>query len=344
MTDQASKPAGSARLTELAFAYKNSNTLLTAIDLDLFTHIAAGADRLGPLADRVGMDAEIVDRIVTVCKALDLVEELDGRLRNREDVDRYLVRTEKGFLGDYFRTSARRDYATWADLTGHLDGSVADVADHVDYKLLMADPARARQFTELGYKGAIGLAYRLTRVFDFARHRRWLDFAGGSGVYSIAACERNPDLRATVMDQPNVIAVAREYIAAKGLSERIDVATGDFLIGDDYPPGHDLISFITPLQGYMPDAVIQVFGNAFAALEPGGEILVIDYMLENDKTGPLDPALVSLFSVRGGRPRGRVNTGTEFRRFLHEAGFEQIDTRWFTPHQLGLVTARKPGP
>ena len=84
---------------------------------------------------------------------------------------------------------------------------------------------------------------------------------------------------------------------------------GDFLIGDDYPPGHDLISFITPLQGYMPDAVIQVFGNAFAALEPGGEILVIDYMLENDKTGPLDPALVSLFSVRGGRPRGGGRRG-----------------------------------
>jgi hypothetical protein len=207
---------------------------------------------------------------------------------------------------------------------------------------MMEDPERARRFTESGYQGALGLAYRLIKFFDFSRHKRWLDFAGGSGIYSIAACERTPGLRATVMDQPNVIRVAEEYIAAKGLGERIDVRSGNFLDPTDYPCGYDLISFITPLQGYMPETVRRVFGYTFSALEVGGEILVIDYMLRDDKTGPLDPALASLFTVRGGRCRGRVNTGSEFREYLQSTGFEHVETRWFTKHQLGMVTGRKP--
>jgi len=342
MAEDITRGLTSERITELAFAFKKSSTLLTAIDLDLFTHLSSGAHTVEKLAGATGLEPEKIDRIVTVCKTLGLLRDLDGRLENASDVERYLVSSRKGFLGDYYRTSARRDYATWADLTGHLTGTVEDVADHSDYVRMMGDAERARRFTESGYQGAIGLAYRLVKFFDFSRHERWLDFAGGSGVYSIAACERTPGLSATVMDQPNVIRMAEEYIAAKSLGERIDVRSGNFLDAADYPGGYDLISFITPLQGYMPETVKRVFGYTFSALEAGGEILVIDYMLNDDKTGPLDPALASLFTVRGGHCRGRVNTGSEFKEYLQSAGFKHVEIRWFTEHQLGMATGRKP--
>ena len=92
----------------------------------------------------------------------------------------------------------------------------------------------------------------------------------------------------------------------------------------------------------MPDKVIAALAKAYDALEPGGTILVVDYMLRDDKTGPLDPAFVNLFGIREGRFLGRVNTGAEWSEFLDEAGFVDADYRWFTPHQLGLITARKP--
>ena len=78
------------------------------------------------------------------------------------------------------------------------------------------------------------------------------------------------------------------------------------------------------------------------SLEPGGTVLVVDYMLRDDKTGPLDPAFVNLFGIREGRYLGRVNTGAEWCEFMAEAGYVDAQAGWFTPHQLGLITARKP--
>ncbi len=70
--------------------------------------------------------------------------------------------------------------------------------------------------------------------------------------------------------------------------------------------------------------------------------MVVDYMFNDEKTGPLDPAFLNLQSVRDGRYSGRVNSGAEFREFLGTAGFREIDVWWLMPHQLGVVTGRKP--
>ena len=196
--------------------------------------------------------------------------------------------------------------------------------------------------TVAGYEASIGLGHKLAKEYDFSRFGTWLDIAGGSGCYAIAACERNPDLQVMIMDQPNVIVVAQEFVAKHDLEARIDTMDGDFL-ETPFPGGHDLASYITPLQGYMPDEIIDVLRRSQEALKPGGEMLIIDYMLEDDKTGPLDPAFVNLAGVRRGRYLGRVNTGAEWCGFLAEAGYVNAVSRWFTPHQLGLITAQKPG-
>ena len=97
-----------------------------------------------------------------------------------------------------------------------------------------------------------------------------------------------------------------------------------------------------PLQGYMPDEVIRVLERTYAALEPGGTCLVVDYMLNDEKTGPLDPAITNLGGVRHGRFIGRVNSGAEFRDYFTRAGFEDIDIWWLMEHQLSVVSGKKP--
>jgi SAM-dependent methyltransferase len=290
----------------------------------------------------MGIEAEKADRLLTACKAMDLLREVDGRHVNMSDVERYLVKDSRTFFGDYLIYIARRDYANWdniaADLTAIADD---DKRDERSYLNAMADPEEARRFTVAGYEASIGLGHKLAKEYDFSRFVHWLDIAGGSGCYAIAACERNPELRVTVFDQPNVIAIAQEFIAEHGLEARIDTMAGNFL-ETPFPEGHDLASYITPLQGYMPDEIIAVLRRTQDALKPGGEMLIIDYMLEDDKTGPLDPAFVNLAGVRRGRYLGRVNTGAEWCDFLGQAGYVNATSRWFTPHQLGLITAQKP--
>ena len=331
------------RMTDIALAFKKTCSLLGAIELEFFTHIARGAGTVEELGEAMGIETEKADRLLTVCKAMELVREVDGHYVNMNDVERYLVKDSRTYFGDYLAYIARRDYADYdsvaTDLTTVADGHGPDERSYLN---ALQDPEEARRFTVAGYEASIGLAHKLAKEYDFSRIGRWLDVAGGSGSYAIAACERNPALEVTVMDQANVIVVAEEFIARHGLSSRIGTMAGNFL-ETPFPKDYDLASYITPLQSYMPDEIIAVLRRTREALKPGGEILIIDYMLEDDKTGPLDPAFINLAAVRRGRYQGRVNTGAEWCEFLAEAGYAGAASRWFTPHQLGLITAQKAG-
>lgn len=330
------------RMTDIALAYKKSCTLLTAIELDIFSRISAGTNTLSGLAKELDLEPERVDRLLTVCKAIEVIREEDGVYENYSDVDRYLVKTKRAYFGDYLSYISRRDYDAWPELTKNLTAPPAAAApDERTYLSVMEDPEYARSFTEAGYQGSIALAHKLAKQFDFSRYHRWLDIAGGSGCYSIAACERYPQLTSVIVDLKNVLPVAQEYIDKHDLSDRISTIEGNFF-EPGMPDGFDLASFITPLQGYMPDKVIAALRNARDSLAPGGTILVIDYMLNEAKTGPIDPAYVNLFGIRNGQYLNRVNTGAEWRSFLLEAGYKAPSVGWFTPHQLGMVTATKP--
>jgi ubiquinone/menaquinone biosynthesis C-methylase UbiE len=208
------------------------------------------------------------------------------------------------------------------------------------YEAMMQDADEARRFTQAGYNASLPLAHRLAKVFDFSRFHKWLDVAGGSGCYAIAACERNPDLSVTVLDFPNVTAVTREFVAKHDLEGRIDILNGNFFT-TPYPEDCDLISYITPLQSYAPDEVIAALKKAHDALLPGGTCLVLDYMLDDDKSGPLDPAFLNLAGVRNGHYVGRVQSGAEFCAFFEEAGFADAQAHWLMRHQLGYVSGTK---
>jgi 16S rRNA G966 N2-methylase RsmD len=329
------------RLTEMAYGYKKTGTLLAAIEFGIFTIISEGARTVPEIAQRTGLPEESVDRLLTVCKALELVAEVDGAYRNLSDVERYLVRSSRTYFGDYLVYQAKEAYDNWKELAREIRGSGAPMPEK-RYKILMRDPEAARKFTTAGYNSSISLAHRLAKMFDFSPYQRWLDFAGGSGSYAIAACERYAHLKVMVLEQPNVIPVTREFVARHNLADRINIGVGDFLEPSSYPKGYDLISFITPLQGYMPDELHLVFAYTYEALEPGGTILIVDYMLKDDKTGPLDPALQNLAGIKDGHYMGRVNSGAEFKTFLSQVGFQDVDVCWLLAHQLGVVTARKP--
>jgi hypothetical protein len=273
---------------------------------------------------------------------MDLVREVDGRAVNLDDVERFLVREKPTFFGDYLRFTIPTEYDDWQGFAGNLQDVSSEMPPSKLYQGDLNDPERAREFTTAGYNSSIALAHRLAKRFDFSRFGHWLDFAGGSGCYAIAACERHSKLRVTVKDHPNVVPVTREFIAKHGLEERITAEPGDFLKAEDYPGDCDLISYITPLHWYLRDDVMAALGNAFDALPSGGGILIVGYMLNDERSGPVDPAFYHLQAIRDGHYTGHVPSGTEYAAYLHEAGFVDAQYDWLLPNRLGQIEARKP--
>ncbi len=330
------------RLNELALSFKKSQALAAALEFGLFTALSEGAGTADAVARHCGIDPEAADRLLIICKAMDLIVEEGGRHRNLDDVEHYLVRDKPTYFGDYLGFTIATEYDEWRRFPDNLrDVSSAPLPSKL-YEGYLNDPERAREFTTAGYNSSIALAHRLAKRFDFSRFRHWLDFAGGSGCYAIAACKRHGALRATEMDHPNVVPVTREFIAEHGLRDQIEARPGNFLDAADYPSDCDLISYITPLHWYLRDDVLRTLRYAYDALPPGGGVLIVGYMLNEDRSGPLDSAYYHLQAIRDGHFSGHVPSGPEYVDYLEEVGFEAAHYDWLLANRLGQIEARKP--
>jgi hypothetical protein len=162
-----------------------------------------------------------------------------------------------------------------------------------------------------------------------------VDLAGGTGACSIAACRRNPELNSTIVDFPNVVALAEEIVARAGLSDRIGTQPGD-LSRDDWPQG-DLMLISLCLSGFSEERQMQFFGKCFDKLPSGGAIVVHDFLMNDDYHGPLLAGLYNLTSVEGVPLSGEDMAGR-----LKTAGFVNPEVREVIPEYTGLVAALKP--
>lgn len=325
----------SGRLNEMAFSFKKTGALLAAIELDIFSVISKGIRRLEDIAAAIGTPGEAVERLLITCQALDLVGKKDQKYINAEDVEKYLVRGKSTYFGDYLVYQAKDEYDTWKNVASALR------PPKELYYALKEDASAARRFTVAGYNASISLAFKVAKEFDFSRYKLFLDLGGGSGCYSIAAATLHPKLKALVFDFPNVLEVTKDFINQHNLSDRISTQPGDFM-ENDFPSGADLAAFITNLQSYNPEKKLILARKAYNALKPGGTLLIIDYMLLDDKSGPLDPAFMNLaqYSMRGSG--GQVFTGAEYCECLTKVGFIDAKARWLLPHMLGLTQGNKP--
>ncbi len=204
------------------------------------------------------------------------------------------------------------------------------------------DPQTARDYAaslfNLGFEGAQEFASQ----FDFSRYSLFLDLGGGAGTYSIAAAQKHPHLNAIVIDYPEVLAVAEDFINRAGVSDRVKTVSGNFF-DTEFPSGADLAAYITCLQVYGPEDVQFLVNKACNALEPGGGLIIIDFMINEDKTGPFDSLIRHLQqrSIDHENP-GYVNTAAEFRDYLMRAGFVEIVVREPRYGPLGFVFGKKP--
>jgi SAM-dependent methyltransferase len=178
----------------------------------------------------------------------------------------------------------------WNDLAEHLRGRAGwsqfveegetPRRSHADFVLAMHEMAMA------------GRAAELAARVDLAGCRTLIDVGGGPGTYAMALCERWPDLRATVLDLPETVAIAREVIGGFGTGERVHAAIGDW-DSDEFGRDADAALLSNILHGPTSRAEMKL-AKAWRALRPGGRLIIQDFLLNDEKTGPLAPALFNI--------------------------------------------------
>ncbi|MEF2145695.1 MAG: methyltransferase [Desulfovibrionaceae bacterium] len=325
------KTASPDDIRALSSAFQQSRILLTAADLDLFTHLGRATRSAAELSPLIKADERALDRLLNALTALGLATK-QGNAFTATDAAHALLSRESP---DYIALGHRSNlYANWNTLTQAVRTGMSVLTPDFD------DDSRREDFIAAmhnrGGVDADGLAARL----PLAGLKRVLDVGGGSGVYAMGMCRAEPGLEVVVLELPKVVPITARYVAEAGLSDRITTKAGNFN-SDDWGAGYDLVLLSAIVHMLGPEENARLLERAFAALAPGGWCAVVDFLMDDSRTRPAFGAVFAL-NMLVNTARGDVYTRAEARDWFTHAGFvalQDIDTG----PKTSMVLGRKPG-
>ncbi len=321
-------------LLELSGYYWKTCVLHAAVKLDIFT--ALGDDNMTDkmIAERIGTDFDATGRLLNALVAMGLLAKKDDTFLNVESAGRFLRKDSKAYLG-YMILHHHYLVSSWSQL---------------DQAVLSGKPTRTRtSFSDesvreaflMGmFNNAMLQAPGLVETIDLSENNHLLDMGGGPGTYAIHFCQKNPQLKAVVFDLPTTQPYAEKTIAKFGMSERISFMPGDY-VTQPLQGQYDAIWMSHILHGEGPAACQDIIQKAAAVLQPGGILLIHDFILDDTRDGPLFAALFSL-NMLAGTPEGRSYGEHELIAMMTQAGLSDIQRSPYRgPTDSGVISGKK---
>jgi SAM-dependent methyltransferase len=322
-----------ARILETATAFWPAKVLLSAVELGLFTHLAAkpldNASLAAALRIRPDRSPDFFDALVAMGF---LNREGDGpraEYKNTPETDLFLDKNKPTYTGGMPEMLNARLFGFWNGLTDALrtgsaqnetkGGGGANVFDTI-----YADEARLEQFLGAMASLQVGNFMTLANIFDFSKAKSVLDVGGASAQLSRILAARHPHLSLTTFDLPAVAPIARREIANAGLVSRIEVLSGDFFT--DALPAADVIVMGNILHDWNEAAKRKLIAKVHAALPPGGVFIAIESVIDDARRQNAFGLLMSLnMLIELGADGGFDYTGAQFDRWSREAGFARTE-------------------
>ncbi len=302
-------------LLELSNGYWRTCVLHAAVKLDLFSQLGDRALRTDELAATIGADEEGLERLLNALAAMELLSKNGDRFSCTPSAVAFLSRQSSRYLG-HIILHHHQLMESWV----HLDAA-AKSGRPVRGRYAGDDPEWRENFLLGMFDLAMLLAPKLVGKIDLSGRRRLLDLGGGPGTWAIHFCKENPGLAATVFDLPTTRSFAEQTIARFGLQDRVSFVAGDFL-ADEITGSYDVVWLSQVLHGEGPQGVRTILDKALSVLEPGGLLLVHEFLLDDDLGGPLYPALFSLNMLLG-TSEGRAYSDCQLFDLLRDAGFKE---------------------
>jgi SAM-dependent methyltransferase len=319
--------------------YQRTAALRAAIDLDVFTHIAAGAVTIDALATRCSAAQRGLRALLN-----HLV--MDGFLT--KDGERYglsatsaafLDRSAPTYLGSAVTFVASptvsEGFTRLTDAVRRGGTAVSDEGALAPEHPMWVEFARA--MAPIAGMTAILLANLLD--IEHAKGGKVLDVAAGHGMFGITLARLNTGLQVTALDWKNVLAVAGENARAAGVADRVRMLPGSaFTV--PFGDGYDLVLLPNFLHHFDAPTCEQVLAKTRAALAPGGRVVIVEFVPNDDRSGPPDAVRFSLVMLAG-TPAGDAYTFEEYQTMLRNSGFARATLHELPPSPTRVVIAAR---
>ena len=326
-------PLSPQGILEVTTAFMKSRILLTAYELGLFTAVGDGRRASADVARALHTDGRATDRLMNALCAIGLLEKKGGLFANIPLGSRFLVEGRPDFLAGLMHSVHLWD--TWSSLTEAVRRGGCVAARPVQE--CEADWLRA--FIAAMHWRARQHAPGVAAVLDLSGVSRVLDVGGGSGAYAMAFVRAREGISAVVLDLPTVIPLTREYLQREGLSERVETVVGDYE-KDALGAGFDLVFLSAIIHSNSPALNRELFRKGVEALNPSGQLVVQDFIVDEDRTGPPFGALFAL-NMLVGTASGDTYTESEVREWMEGVGLRQL-VRKETAFGTTLIIGRRP--
>ena len=328
----------------LLYRYRDAmyapDMLIVGLHLDLFTRLASQPKTMDEICAGLDITPRPTDVMLTLFSAMGLLERSGDRYQLTAAGREHLVKGSPWYLGPYYPRFEDRPIARDL-LTVLRTGRPANWGTHQanqDWHKAMEREDFAASFTAAMDCRGIYLSQAVASAVDLRQHRHLLDIAGGSGIYACALAAHYSALQATVLEKPPVDRIAAAAIAHRGASDRVSVIARDML-ADPLPGFADVHLFSNVLHDWDVPVVTDLLAKSFAALPPGGLVIVHDAFLNAAKTGPLHVAEYSVLLMHASE--GRCYSTAEMTGYLEGAGF--VEPQYVEGAAArGVMTARKP--
>ena len=310
-------------ILQLGLGFWGSKTLLSAVELGLFTELAKGPLDADTLAARLGLHQRSARDFFDALVALHMLERNEGAYSNTAETDFFLDREKPSYAGGILEMSNQRLYPFWGSLTEALrTGKPQNEAKQGQnfFAILYADEDRLKGFLK-GMTGlSLGAAMAIANKFPWDEYKTFVDIGTAQGGLAVQVALAHPHLRGGGFDLPIIRPVFEEYVNSHGLSDRLHFYPGDFFT--DPLPEADVLVMGHILHDWNLEEKRALLSKAYESLPKGGAVIIFDAIIDDDRKENAFGLLMSL-NMLIETPEGFDYTGADCASWMRDVGFQK---------------------
>lgn len=311
-------------ILQVGLGFWASKTLLSAVEMEVFTELAKHAEDIETLTGRLGLHPRSARDFFDALVALGFLERHDGVYSNTPSSALFLDKKKATYIGGILEMSNQRLYPHWAKLTtalrtGQPQGEAGPDAKET-FAALYADPARLKGFLKAMTGVSRGANLAIAAKFPWAKYRTVVDAGPAQGDLLVQVSLKNRHLLGIGFDLAEVGPIFDEYVEENGLSSRVQFQPGSFFT--DPIPSADVVMMGHILHDWNLEDKRMLIAKAYDALPKGGALMVYEAIIDDDRRKNAFGLLMSL-NMLIETPGGFDYTGADCIGWMKEAGFSE---------------------
>jgi 3-hydroxy-5-methyl-1-naphthoate 3-O-methyltransferase len=331
----AATPVTPKRIAEFAWAFAAPLVIEAAIRNRVFDTLDSGPKTVEEVYAATGASTRGLTAIMNALCGLELLgKDAHDRYSLTPESETFLVTTKPSFFGGLLLHTSEQLIPSWLQLCKVVQtGKPVHSVNQENF---------GAEFFEQFVSDIFPMSYPSAQALAAALHvgkEHVLDLAAGSGVWGIALAQSGPDVRVTALDWPDVLPITRKTVARFGLDDRFSFIAGD-LDSANFGSGYTIATLGHILHSEGEERSRRLLATTFKALAPGGTIAIAEFLVDQDRKGPITPLYFAV-NMLVNTDQGDTWSFEEISQWLREVGFVN-PRRLDCPGPSPLILATRP--